>query len=436
MKELIQKRNVRIIAAAFASLFVIVAGIVFYMNNRYYEWFSYTSDNYSNILFVGGGNERLSAVGDEPIFNQDYLYLHASDDNIFSFSQLETDAWSMIAIEPGATTIALRSRFTDNRHYETWHSLGWQDIQDSTLLWRGRTENIFEHLQPTGLLDYVFDGDDDSMRHVLAQRLEFNSSDDDVVSISPDDGTITATGRGDATITIRQGDYILQTYRFHVKVAAERVEVDLDTVHLELGETHQLNVRMYPADADVEITYSSPGLHISSTGLITAPPYCCHAIRGNHTVHITAGEVSARVRVHVHNSYRLRWGEHSRSLLTTNNVIWSGAPWEFANPVPNCTGFRIRYRVDSLTDGSTDLGSVNLGRDWRVFVRADGIGWRNVGTVQVNSQDEFYYADISFSSRDVTHIFVILPANWAGGHRGSWQDTLELTNLYYNGVIH
>jgi hypothetical protein len=69
-----------------------------------------------------------------------------------------------------------------------------------------------------------------------------------------------------------------------------------------------------------------------------------------------------------------------------------------------------------------------------VFVRAEGLGWRNVGTVRVDSQNEYFYSDITFSSRNITGIFVVPPSNHTGS--GSFNNDIVITDLIYNGQTH
>jgi len=431
----IAKKMLIIAVSVVAGLALIAGGILFYLHNRYHGWISYTTSQEYNILFIGGEQARLSVLSDAPFFNQDVLYLSPVYDSLMSIAHYSPRDWDIAALETGSTRISLRSEFTEERHDETWHMLAFLEA-DPIHIWRGETGDFFPHLDSANLLDYTFNGNSTAMHQHLASRLDFETSDERIVSVCPESGALSAIGRGDATVTIRQGDYIVGSYDISVRINIERLEVEEDTVTMERGETYQLQVRIYPSDADVDVTYAAERIDVSAEGLITAPPYVCYEVDRNFTILVQAGDLVTPVRARVNNSYRLAWGEHTDRLLTSGNTIFSGAPMVFENPVPNATGFRVRYLVNSEVEGDgRNIGLDNLGREWRVFVRAEGIGWRNVGTVLVGSADTFYYADIAFSERNLTQIVVVPPA--AGtGRRGYWSDFLEIINLEYNGVVH
>jgi len=429
------KKTLIIAVSVVVGLALIAGGILFYLHNRYHGWITYTTSQEHNILFIGGEQARLSALSDAPLFNQDVLYLLPTYDSLMSIAHYSPRDWDISAMETGSTHISLRSEFTEERHDETWHMLAFLEA-DPIHIWRGETGEFFPYLDSANLLDYTFDGDLTAMYKHLASRLDFETSDERIVSVCPESGVLSAIGRGDATVTIRQGAYIVGSYDVAVRINIERLEVEEDTVTMERGETHQLQVRIYPSDADVEVTYVAEEIDVSAEGLITAPPYACYEIDRTFTILVQAGDLAAPVYAHVNNSYRLTWGEHSDRLLTSGNVVFSAAPMEFVNPVPNATGFRVRYIVSSvLWGGGHNIGLDNLEREWRVFVRAEEIGWRNVGTVLVNSADVFYYADITFSERTLTQIIVLPPAA-AAGRQGSWSGFLEIINLEYNGAVH
>jgi hypothetical protein len=423
-----------IVATVTIVTIMIILGIIsYYVTNRYYDWFQYTNDN-NNVVFVSGENVLLSTVGNEPRYNRDNLYLTSSDYYVISFSQNGTNKWNITAYKPGTAIISLRSSFTDTIYTETWNSVGWQDLSDIQLF-NGEYGNIFDYLQYGNLVNEQFNGDNQLMRNTLSKLIRITSSNNNIVSISSESGEISANRRGTATITIEQGEKVLKTFNIEVKNRVERLSVESTEIELELGESYQINASIYPSDADANITFNATSdLNVSTTGLISAPSYSHTHSGGAYYVTINAGELSERVEVRIKNSYSATWATQRNTIEVSGEGGWRVYPLIFSNAVPNCTGFTIGVNLTPPGEGTADLGARNLERDWRVFVRAEGTRWRNVGTIRIDSQNEWYYADISFSSRDLTRIQLLPPANYRGS--GSFNSDIKISNLEYNGYIH
>jgi len=220
------------------------------------------------------------------------------------------------------------------------------------------------------------------------------------------------------------------------KQDVERIDVDSDSITLELGETYQINARIYPPTADYDIRYSASGITVSPTGLIKTPAYSSDSTSRSYTARITAGDVSTSIKVNMVNSYATSWPkEQVKNLFSAsgNDTKWDGYPLIFDNTVPNCTGFRIGFIIYPAE--VNDLGKVNLGKDWLVYVKADGMGWKNVGTVRIDTQNDYYYANISFSSRNVTQVYVVPPTAIPSVY-GEWYPDIKITDLNYNGNVH
>ncbi|MDR3209809.1 MAG: hypothetical protein LBT36_04195 [Oscillospiraceae bacterium] len=204
--------------AVLAVILAIALAIGVYTDNRYYKRLGYYDNNYYNVLFVGGEPEHLTLNAVEPMFNQDdvYCYLDISGGNVLSATEYGWNTWELTATHAGSGSFGLRSYYTDVSYSETWYAAQW--IPASFYMNRGKVSNIFDYLDDGGALYGAFGGKLYNMATKLSPLLTFESNNEYVVKISQDTGSITAVGGGGATITVRQGGNVLQTYDVVVAV--------------------------------------------------------------------------------------------------------------------------------------------------------------------------------------------------------------------------
>jgi len=197
------------IFVAFIAIVLIVAGIMIFSDNNSYEGITFTSSNPHNILFIGGESELLTLVGNISGRSRDTLDIKAPTVGVFSISQIAANTWEINASNPGSGFVSINSSYNGIIYTETWYSLTWYNMPDQVNYTTGEAMNIFDRLRYGRLLEDKFAGDHSQMYRTLAQLVSFNSSDNDVISISSEDGTITVNGIGSATITVWQGSRVI-----------------------------------------------------------------------------------------------------------------------------------------------------------------------------------------------------------------------------------
>ena len=99
----------------------------------------------------------------------------------------------------------------------------------------------------------------------------YKSSDEKIAMVNSS-GEVKGISEGDVTITISAGA-ITKKVKLKIKVATSKIELDTTYLVMQPGESHQLSVKVIPAEADQSITYETTASDIVSVtagGLITA----------------------------------------------------------------------------------------------------------------------------------------------------------------------
>ena len=120
------------------------------------------------------------------------------------------------------------------------------------------------------------------------------SSDTTVATVSAE-GLVTAVKAGTATITVAADD-LSETFTVTVTQPATSVTVEIAEVTLKVGETHEVEATVSPADSTDNVTYTSSDANVVTVdkdGKITAVG------AGEATVTVTAGNKTATVKVTV-----------------------------------------------------------------------------------------------------------------------------------------
>ncbi len=99
----------------------------------------------------------------------------------------------------------------------------------------------------------------------------YKSSDEKIATVNSS-GEVKGISEGEVTITISAGA-ITKKVKLKIKVATSKIELDTTYLVMQPGESHQLSVKVIPAEADQSITYETTASDIVSVtagGLITA----------------------------------------------------------------------------------------------------------------------------------------------------------------------
>lgn len=99
----------------------------------------------------------------------------------------------------------------------------------------------------------------------------YKSSDEKIATVNSS-GEVKGISEGEVTITISAGA-ISKKVKLKIKVATSKIELDTTYLVMQPGESHQLSVKVIPAEADQSITYETTASDIVSVtagGLITA----------------------------------------------------------------------------------------------------------------------------------------------------------------------
>lgn len=235
-----------------------------------------------------------------------------------------------------------------------------------------------------------------------------------------------------------QNDRLLQTSQIDVTIPVEDIiiENENETVTLEMGETYQIIASVYPIEADAEILYScsNSDIQVSTDGIVSAPKYYdSYNEPVTYYVDVTAGDITKTVAVTVNNSYKMSWSESRYSL--PNN--WEGGMYRFENTLNNCSGLRVGVKIFPPNNGKIDAGALALGAAWPVYAYQTDIGWKYVGSVTINSQEEWYYVDLSFSAMNIQGIMITTPGNSQDyGTDVSYDNSFEVSDINYDGYVH
>jgi len=127
------------------------------------------------------------------------------------------------------------------------------------------------------------------------RTVSWSSSDESVARVAPD-GRVTGVSGGTATITATSDSGArVATAEITVVVPVQRVTVPAQTVTLRIGERHQLNPTVYPANAtNAPVTYQSRSSTIAS---VTADGEILARRAGRTTITVRAGNRTTTVTV-------------------------------------------------------------------------------------------------------------------------------------------
>lgn len=137
----------------------------------------------------------------------------------------------------------------------------------------------------------------------------YQTSDEKIATVSSS-GEVKGIAEGNVTISVSAGA-VTKKIELKVKVATTKIELDTTYLVLRQGESHQLNARAIPAEADQVIVFetNTPDIiSVSGTGLVTAKE--C----GTGEVIVKNGDVSAAVTVIVN-----RTGEDEKQEQNQDN---------------------------------------------------------------------------------------------------------------------
>lgn len=122
--------------------------------------------------------------------------------------------------------------------------------------------------------------------------VKYTSSNEKIATVNSS-GEVKGIAQGDVTITVSAGA-VTKTVKLKVKVATSQIEMDTTYLVLQPGESHQLVVKVIPAEADQHIMYESMApetVSVTAGGLVTANQ--C----GTGTILVKNGDTSTAVTV-------------------------------------------------------------------------------------------------------------------------------------------
>lgn len=130
--------------------------------------------------------------------------------------------------------------------------------KETTELWVNETEKLTVTYDP---------------QDATTQSVTWSSSDNSVATVAPD-GTITAVGKGTATITAKTSNAKEDKCEVIVKQPVTGISLNKNTLELEKGETETLTATVLPgnADGDKIVTWSSSAESVATVknGVVTA----------------------------------------------------------------------------------------------------------------------------------------------------------------------
>ena len=130
--------------------------------------------------------------------------------------------------------------------------------KETTELWVNETEKLTVTYDP---------------QDATTQSVTWSSSDNSVATVAPD-GTITAVGKGTATITAKTSNAKEDKCEVIVKQPVTGISLNKNTLELEKGETETLTATVLPgnADGDKTVTWSSSAESVATVenGVVTA----------------------------------------------------------------------------------------------------------------------------------------------------------------------
>lgn len=130
--------------------------------------------------------------------------------------------------------------------------------KETTELWVNETEKLTVTYDP---------------QDATTQSVTWSSSDNSVATVTPD-GTITAVGKGTATITAKTSNAKEDKCEVIVKQPVTGISLNKNTLELEKGETETLTATVLPgnADGDKTVTWSSSAESVATVenGVVTA----------------------------------------------------------------------------------------------------------------------------------------------------------------------
>jgi len=366
--------------------------------------FEFEATEGPRIAFVGGPATVVAVDGSRGMTGLDGVAVSASVDSVYVTDQGGGQFEVSAPTTAGVVELLLDSRFGGS-DVASLHAVGF-DARSFDLA-RGETYSVAGALNAGQELLGKFNNSAESLWGTLSAKLDFESSNPSVASVSAD-GELTALASGQTTVNVSRAGYVLRAFQVGVTTPVESVTVNVESVSLAAGETFQLTAEVYPVDADdADVTFdwdwSSLHLDVSEDGLLTARNRgsmdCSDA---SATVTASAGDVEVSVPVTLTNPFCASW---TSGQVTVAN--WRGTALEFDNPVENLTGFEV-------TLFGADLDRF-ANTDWRVFVRSQEHGWSNVGTIRLSTV--LGMGEVTFTARTATQVMVLPPANATGSIR-------------------
>ena len=96
---------------------------------------------------------------------------------------------------------------------------------------------------------------------------------------------------------------------------------------------------------------------------------------------------------------------------------------ELLVPVTDCVGFALSVKLSPPGEGREDICKHALGRDWRVFVRSEGLDWDFVGFIRVAGEPDVWSAKkmLTFPSRKVSMLTIRPPESMKGAFRSAYR---------------
>jgi hypothetical protein len=113
----------------------------------------------------------------------------------------------------------------------------------------------------------------------------------------------------------------------------------------------------------------------------------------------------------------------------------SASVMEFKSAIQNCTGFRLGLKILTTSSVNSNFSNSDLGLNWPIYVWSgdkNAVTLANkVGDIKITQKDNWIYADITFSSRNVKWILFHSPRR-ADGSSSGYSCNANISNIRTN----